>query len=133
MPDPSVPIPAGGRTQALLREATARRGGAEHRLKARQDGVVREVNGALSRLQGASAAVERYRVGVLPALEANLQTLREAYRLGEAGIWNVLEGGRRYEETSADYLRRLYEWNLAMAALEAAVGEELTVDEGEKQ
>lgn len=129
----SVPIPAGGRQQALQREATARRGGAERRLRALQDGVIREVATAVSRLEGAAAAVERYRTGVLPGLEANLQTLREAYRLGETGLWSVLEGRRRYEETSADYLRRLYDWNLAMAALEAAVGEELTVDEGDKQ
>ncbi|MHB1397994.1 MAG: TolC family protein [Trichloromonadaceae bacterium] len=129
----SVSIPAGGRPQAALREATARRSGAEHRLKGLQDAVVREVDGAVARLEGAATSVDRYRVGVLPALEANLQTLREAYRLGEAGLWNVLEGRRRYEETSADYLRRLYDWNLAMTALEAAVGEELTVDEGEKQ
>lgn len=129
----SVPVPASERREALLREASARKGGTERRLEALRRAVARDVEAAAARLGAAGVSLRLYREEILPRLEENLAVVREAYRLGETGILNVLEEQRKFFEVNGAHLQALYDWNLALAALEAAVGAELTELEGEKQ
>lgn len=128
----SVPIPTPGRKAALLREATAARSAMERRLAALDAAIAREVATVAARLDAATRSLDLYRSEILPGLEANLETVREAYRLGETGILNVIEEQRRYHAVHSDHLRLLHDWNLALAALEAAVATNLTAYEGDQ-
>lgn len=127
----SVPLPSATRRDALLREMTARRGGVERRLAALHASVVREVETASTGLEATGRSLRLYREEILPMMESNLQTVREAYRLGESGTLNIIEEQRRYYLVQSDYLKVLRDWNHALATLEAAVAAELTESEGE--
>ncbi|GFO56361.1 RND transporter [Geomonas sp. Red276] len=121
----SVPLPLFDRNQGALREAQARTGSAEARYRYLKSGIEREVETAYARLAAAGKSVALYRNGILPQLEENLKLVQEAYRLGEAGILAVIEEQRKFYEVHDGYLAALYGQRIALARLEAAVGEEL--------
>ncbi len=129
----SVSLPAPSRREALLREAMARQSAGERRVTSLRAAVVREVETATSRLAAAENALRLYRADILPRLEENLATVREAYRLGETGILNVIEEQHRHYQVNSDYLAALHGRNLAVAQLEAAAGIELAHKEGDNR
>jgi cobalt-zinc-cadmium efflux system outer membrane protein len=128
----SAPFPVSGRREALLREANARKGAAQQRLAALRKAVSREVQNASTRLASTEASVELYRSQILPQVEQNLEIVRESYRLGEAGLLNVIEERRKFLDVNSGYLQALHDWNHALANLEAAVGSDLSEVEGEQ-
>ncbi len=129
----SVPIPSPSRREAQLREATARQSGAARRLAAQRIAIIREVEVATARLAAAESSLRLYRSDILPHLEENLNTVREAYRLGEVGILSVIEEQRRHYQVNSDYLTALHGRAIAVAQLEAAAGIELAREEGDNR
>lgn len=127
----SVPFPSPARREALLREATARQNGAARRLAAQCAAIIREIEVATARLAAAEDALRLYQSDMLPRQEENLHTVREAYRLGEVGILNVIEEQRRHSQVNSDYLTALHGRDIAVAQLEAAAGIELAREEGD--
>lgn len=128
----SLPITTPSRRETLLREATARLSGGGRRLAALHAAVVREVEVATAKLTAAESVLSLYQVDILPGVEENLKTVRDAYRLGEIGILNVIEEQRRHLEVNNDYVVILRDRNIAIAQLEAATaGIELAQKEGD--
>lgn len=129
----SVPFPSPSRREALLREATARQSGGARRLTAQRAAIIREIETATARLTAAEDALRLYQSDILPRLEENLNTVREAYRLGEVGILNVIEEQRRHYQVNSDYITALHGRDIAVAQLEAAAGIELAREEGDNR
>jgi cobalt-zinc-cadmium efflux system outer membrane protein len=121
----SLPLPLFDRNQASIREADARRGGAEHRLAAARAALDREVEAEQSRLAAAEEILCLYAKDILPRLKENLALLQEAYGLGETDILAVIEEQKKYVEVHGTYLEAVHERQTARARLEAAVGASL--------
>jgi cobalt-zinc-cadmium efflux system outer membrane protein len=126
----SVPIPLSDRNQAGIKEARARISGAETRHSLLRQGIEREVAAAQARLAGAEKSLEIYANDIIPQLTENLKLVREAYSLGELGILAVIEEQKKFTEVNDGYLTALYNWNTAVAKLEAAVAVELKKEDG---
>lgn len=118
----SIPLPVFDRNQAGIREARARRQGAESRLEFARTSVAREIEGDYARLAAAEKSLELYATGILPQLEENLKLVQEAYQIGEVGILSVIEEQKKYIEVHDGYLAALADRQTALARLEASVG-----------
>ena len=70
---------------------------------------------------------------IIPQVTENLNLVQEAYRMGEVGILAVIEEQQKFIEVNDGYLTALYNWNSAVAKLEAAVGVELQKVDGENK
>ncbi|MDP2105825.1 MAG: TolC family protein, partial [Desulfobulbaceae bacterium] len=93
--------------------------------------IEQEVEMAHTRLTSAKKAIELYRAGILPQLEQNLTIIEDAYQLGEVGIIAPIEEQKKFLDVSEKYLMALYNWNTAVAKVEAATGLELKKEYGE--
>ena len=67
-------------------------------------------------------ALELLQNGVIQQSEKNLIVIREAYRLGQLRVMDVLNDQRRLVETELAYVDSQGETALAFAELERAVG-----------
>lgn len=129
----SVPLQIFDRNQAGIREAQARKSSAETRQAFVRQSIGREVEAAQARLASAEKTVNIYSKDIIPQVTENLKLVQEAYRMGEVGILAVIEEQKKFIEVNDGYLTALYNWNSAVAKLEAAVGVELKkVDGGNK-
>jgi len=126
----AMPLPLFDRNQAGQQQASARRNSTESRYLFARQSIEREVEAANARLTSAQKAVSLYRSGILPQLEENLKLVQEAYSLGEVGIMAVIEEQKKFIEVNDGYLAALYNRNIAVAKLEAAVGIELKKEDG---
>ncbi|KAF0215402.1 MAG: cobalt-zinc-cadmium resistance protein [Geobacteraceae bacterium] len=126
----SVPIPFLDRNQAALKEAQTRKSSAEIRQAFVRQSIEREVEAAHARFVTAEKSQNIYAREIIPQLTENLKLVQEAYRLGEVGILAVIEEQKKFIEVNDGYLTALYNWNIAAAKLEAAVGIELKKDDG---
>src|SRR3990170_4467644 len=57
--------------------------------------------------------------------EENLELARERYRLGRASSIELAEAEALYASTNADYIQVIYNYKIAVAQLERAIGEKL--------
>jgi len=130
----SIPIPVFDRNQAGVKEALARKGSAENRYNYARQAIEREVEAAFERLRSAEKSLSIYAKDIIPQLEENLKLVQEAYRIGEVGVLVVIEEQKKFFEVNDDYLSALYNRQIGLAKLEAAVGKEFDVitDGGEK-
>ncbi|MRR54699.1 MAG: TolC family protein [Deltaproteobacteria bacterium] len=126
----SIPIPVFDRNQAGVKEAYARKGSAEVRQAFVRQGIEREVEAAHAQLAAAEKSLSIYAKNIIPQLAENLKLIQEAYSLGEVGILSVIDEQKKFIELNDGYLAALYNRNLAAAKLEAAVGAELTKNDG---
>lgn len=130
----SIPIPVFDRNQAGVKEALARKGSAENRYNYARQAIEREAEAAFERLRSAEKSLSIYAKDIIPQLEENLKLVQEAYRIGEVGVLVVIEEQKKFFEVNDDYLSALYNRQIGLAKLEAAVGKEFDVitDGGEK-
>ena len=129
----SFPLPLFDRNQAGQQEASARRNSSESRYLFALQSIEREVEAAHARLISAQKVVALYRTGILPQLEENLKLVQEAYQLGEVGILAVIEEQKKFIDVNDGYLTALYNRNMSLVKLEAAVGMEFNnIDGGKK-
>ena len=118
----SVPIQFFDRNQAGIREAQVKKSSAGIRQASVQQSIEREVEAAHARLAAAEKSENIYAKEILPQLNENLRMIEKAYRLGEVGIQVMIEEQKKYIEVNDGYLVALYNKNIAVAKLEAAVG-----------
>lgn len=118
----SVPIPLFDRNQAGTIEAQTKKSSAGIRQASVEQSIEREVEAAQARLAAAEKSLDIYAKEILPQLTENLKLVEKAYRLGEVGILVMIEEQKKYIEVNDGYLAALYNWNIAAAKLEAAVG-----------
>ncbi len=126
----SIPIPLFDRNQAGVKEALARKGSAENRYLHARQVIERETEAAFERLRTADKSLSIYARDIIPQLKENLQLVQEAYRIGEVGILAVIEEQKKFYEVNDDYLSALYNRQIALTKLEAAVGEEFNAITG---
>jgi cobalt-zinc-cadmium efflux system outer membrane protein len=121
----SIPLFTAQRTEGLQMAAQAR--GAEVRLRRQHlETVVRaEVLAAFQRWLTTRNAIDIFKQGVLQQSEQNLATIREAFRLGQLPVSDVLVEQRRLLDTQLAFIDASADHFLAFAELERAVGEPL--------
>jgi cobalt-zinc-cadmium efflux system outer membrane protein len=121
----SMPLALFDRNKAGIRQAGARRDGAEVRLFAARVALEREVEAEHARMVAAEEVLRLYAQDILPRLKENLALVQEAYGLGEADILTVIEEQKKYVEVHGAYLEAAHARQTARARLEAAVGASL--------
>ncbi|MHB8121165.1 MAG: TolC family protein [Desulfuromonadaceae bacterium] len=129
----SFPLPLFDRNQAGQQLASARQNSAKSRYLFALQSIEREVEAAHVRLNSAQKAVSLYRTGILPQLEENLKLVQEAYQLGETGILALIEEQKKFIDVNDSYLTALYNRNMLLVKLEAAVGMEFNKIDGGKK
>jgi cobalt-zinc-cadmium efflux system outer membrane protein len=117
----SMPIPLFDRNQAGVQEARAKRSSSESRLTVVARNVERDVETAYSSVLNAEKVLSLYKSNIIPQLEENLKLTQEAYRLGEVGIFSVIQEQKKFFEVSDGYLTALHVRQLALVKLESAV------------
>lgn len=127
----SIPLPVFDSNQAGYLQAVARKKSAETRYLFALKTIAREVGTAHAHFDSAQQSVALYRTGIIPQLEQNLQLVADAYQLGEIEILALIEEQKKFIEVNESYLTALYNWNVAVAQVEAAVGLELKKYDGE--
>ncbi len=121
----SIPIFTGRRTQGAVAAAHSRSAAARLRREFLEASIPLEVEAAYQRWQGASHSVAILETGVMTQSEKNLAVIREAYRLGQLRVTDVLNEQRRLIETELGYIDAQSEKVQALAELGKAVGGDL--------
>ncbi len=83
--------------------------------------VEQEVASARTRVEIARNALNVFKTGVLEKAQKNLEIIREAYRLGELRMFDVITEQRRYIQIRREYINVLREYHLALIELERAL------------
>lgn len=118
----SIPIFTGRRTQGAVAAALSRKSAAQLRREFLEASIPLEVEAAYQRWQGAQQSLVILESGVITQSEKNLAVIREAYRLGQLRVTDVLNEQRRLIETELGYIDAQSEQVQAFAELEKAVG-----------
>jgi len=118
----SIPLFSKRRAQNLVDAATARQTEARLRREHLQNVITQEVNAAYRRWSGAKQVLTMLQGGVIQQSEKNLSVIREAYRLGQLRIMDVLNEQRRLNDTQLAYIDAQADAAQALTELEHAVG-----------
>jgi cobalt-zinc-cadmium efflux system outer membrane protein len=118
----AIPLGTGRRNRGNLDVANSRLRAASLRSEYQEAVTTLEVENAWNRVQNARQAVETYEQSILLQLDQNLDTIREAYQLGQLRLLDVLNEQRRTAEVRLEYIDAKAELNHATAELEQAVG-----------
>ena len=81
-----------------------------------------EVEAAYQRWSAATASLETLRTGVIDPSTTNLSVIREAYKLGQLRLLDVLNEQRRLVDTELAYIDTQADAARTWAELERAVG-----------
>jgi outer membrane protein, heavy metal efflux system len=106
------------RSNALIEQLTAERDAARQRISS-------EIGQAALRLEAARQQVDFYETKLLPDAEHVRELSEEAYRAGQTGIVPVIDAQRGTREVRQGYLQSLFDYQAALADLEAAAGVKL--------
>jgi cobalt-zinc-cadmium efflux system outer membrane protein len=103
------------RSNALIDQLTAERDAARQR-------IASEIGQDTLRLDAAREQVDFYETKLLPDAERVRSMAEEAYRAGQTGILPVIDAQRSAREVRQGYLQSLFDYQSALADLEAAAG-----------
>ena len=118
----AVDLPFFNRNQGEIAAATGEKVQAVRQQEFLEATVKRDVAIALLKYRAAAEALVVYSTQILPRAEANLQSVRSAYGLGEFSIFEVVAEQRRLTENFTGYNQTLRDYYTALAELEAAIG-----------
>ena len=118
----SIPLFTTKRTQGEIRAALSREAAARLRRNYLEVSIPLEVESAYRRWQAAKRFVAVFADGVLTQSERNLAVIREAYRVGQLRVMDVLSEQRRLIDSRLAYIDAQSEEAQAFAALEKVVG-----------
>lgn len=119
----SIDIPIfNRRNQGEVAAATAEQLQATRQREFLEATIKRDVAVAYRRYRAAAEKLVLYATQILPRSEANLQTVRAAYGLGEFSVFEVVNEQRRLNENVTGYNQTLRDYYTALAQLEAALG-----------
>ncbi len=121
----SVDIPVFNRNQGEIASATGERLQATRTREFLESAVKRDVAVAYRKYRAASESLVIYSTQILPRAEANLQSVRAAYGLGEFSVFEVVNEQRRLTENITNYNQILRDYYNALTELETAIGREL--------
>jgi cobalt-zinc-cadmium efflux system outer membrane protein len=118
----SIDIPIFNRNQGEVASATGERMQAVRSREFLEATIRRDVAVAYRQYRAASEKLVLYATQILPRAEANLQTVRAAYGLGEFSVFEVVGEQRRLNENVTAYNQTLRDYYTALAQLETALG-----------
>jgi len=118
-----IPIIEGGRVEAKVAEQRAKLAAARERLRKLELQIRLDVETALLNIQSSQQRIEAIKTAVEQADES-LRIEREKYDLGKGAIVDVLDAQDALLESQTNYYRALADYNVAVAQLHLAVGEE---------
>jgi len=118
----AVPLFTKKRTEGIASAALARKTQAQLRHEHLLQKIPQEVEAAFRRWTGAQRTMEILKSGVIEQSEKNLTIIREAYRLGQLRLFDVLNEQRKLIETELAFVDAQAEAAQALAELEKAVG-----------
>ena len=122
-----VPLYDGGRVDASVREATARRGSAERQLEAARREVERETLTLWWSAQANHARIGSTE-GEVRALEQTVQAQEKGLELGVSRITDLLDARRRLLKARADQSKARYDYLRDVVALKIRSGEVADTD-----
>jgi cobalt-zinc-cadmium efflux system outer membrane protein len=100
----SIPLRTSRSGAGNVQAATARTSGARFRREYLERNIPLEVEGAYQRWLTASDSLQMLRSGVLDPSTSNLSVIREAYKLGQLRLLDVLNEQRRLMDTQLAYI-----------------------------
>ena len=118
----SIDIPIFNRNQGEIASATSERLQAVRSREFLEATIKRDVAVAFRQYRAASEKLVLYATQIIPRAEANLQTVRAAYGLGEFSVFEVVGEQRRLNENVTAYNQTLREYYTALTQLETALG-----------
>ncbi len=118
----SIDIPIFNRNQGEIASATGERLQATRNREFLEATIKRDVAVAYRQYRAAAEKLVLYATQILPRAEANLQTVRAAYGLGEFSVFEVVGEQRRLNENVTGYNQTLRDYYTALAQLETALG-----------
>jgi outer membrane protein TolC len=119
-----IPIYEGGRVEAKVAEQRAKLAAARERIRKLELQIRLDVETALLNIQSSQQRIEAIKTAVEQADES-LRIEREKYDLGKGAIVDVLDAQAALLESQTNYFRALADYNVAVAQLQLAVGEEM--------
>jgi outer membrane protein TolC len=119
-----IPIYEGGRVEAKVAEQRAKFAAARERLRKLELQIRLDVETALLNIQSSQQRIEAIKTAVEQAKES-LRIEREKYDLGKGAIVDVLDAQDALLESQTSFYRALADYNIAVAQLHLAVGEEM--------
>jgi len=117
-----VSLPFFNRNQGLLAASQSRYEGAAHAVEARRLAAAAEVAAARARDAAARRALALYSADARVLARRNLDVVREAYQLGRATLFDVLNEQRRYLDFESGYTDALADAFASRTALQRATG-----------
>lgn len=121
----SIPLPVFDRNQGGRVASRSRLEAAGSRSLALERIITAEVEAAFSRLSASERILALFKQGIIPQLTENLKLTQEAYRLGEVGIFGVIEEQKKFFEVNDGYLAAIHGRRVAFVKLESAVAIDL--------
>ena len=119
----SIPLRTSHSGAGNVQAATARTSGARLRREYLERNIPLEVEAAYQRWRAAADSLQMLKGGVLNPSTANLSVIREAYRLGQLRLLDVLNEQRRLTDTQLTYIDAQTDAARTWAEVERATGE----------
>lgn len=104
-----VPLPLFNRNQGKIEAAEHETRSAQYATRYVAAVVESDVRAALASYRARQQATALYETSILPLLRQSLQSITEAYRLGNESIFAVIQAQRTFFDTRHEYLAALFE------------------------
>ena len=121
----SIPLFSGRRNQGNMEASAARAMGSSLRRQHLETTIPLEVQAAYRRLKSAKATLAIFERGVVGQSAKNLQTIRQAYLIGQLRLLDVLNEQRRLVEIEISYIDAKADLARAVIELERSIGADL--------
>ena len=118
----SVPLRTSRSGLGNVQAASAKATGARLRREYLERNIPLEVEGAYQRWRTATDSVETLKSGVIDPSSSNLSVIREAYKVGQLRLLDVLNEQRRLVDTQMEYIDALSDVSRTWAEVERAAG-----------
>ena len=118
----SIPLRTRRSVRGDVQAATARTSGARLRREYLERSIPIEVESAYQRWTAANESIDLLRSGVVDPSTSNLQVIREAYKLGQLRLLDVLNEQRRLVDTEIAFIDAQADATRSWAEVERAIG-----------
>jgi outer membrane protein, heavy metal efflux system len=118
----SIPLRTSRSVRGEVQAATARTSGARLRREYLERSIPMEVESAYQRWTAANESIDLLRSGVVDPSTSNLQVIREAYKLGQLRLLDVLNEQRRLVDTELAFIDAQADATRNWAEVERAIG-----------
>lgn len=118
----SVPLRTSRSGSGNVQAASAKASGARLRREYLERNIPLEVEGAYQRWRTAADSLQMLQSGVLDPSSSNLSVIREAYKLGQLRLLDVLNEQRRLVDTQMEYINAQADVARTWAEVERAAG-----------